>query len=283
MVARITSSGICRKLSSNEPISTTGHSTRPATSSSSPSSSTSSSPARRRGSSRRRDDLAPPLRIEHDLGLLELGHVVVEPAHRDRRRREEAMAAGRVAGCDAVDRKRHDVRLLGLRPEGRDDRMQRPHPVERARLRRCSPQRIDFGHGKLLNDLGHDFGDHLDRGAARLLDHRDVEVALLGPSGSWPRRSRSSPAALRKPAIAPSGAPTRGPFFSSADPAAAPACPARSARAGAASRTPWRPRRPDRHRPAVGDELLQILRRARLHARGDFLGEQFEQKIGHGG
>ena len=31
----------------------------------------------------------------------------------------------------------------------------------------------------------------------------------------------------------------------------------------------------------VGDELLQILRRARLHAGGDFLGEQFEQEIGH--
>ena len=31
----------------------------------------------------------------------------------------------------------------------------------------------------------------------------------------------------------------------------------------------------------VGDELLQILRRARLHARGDFFGEKFEQKIGH--
>ena len=33
----------------------------------------------------------------------------------------------------------------------------------------------------------------------------------------------------------------------------------------------------------VGDELPQILGRARLHARGDFLGEEFEQKIGHGG
>ena len=31
----------------------------------------------------------------------------------------------------------------------------------------------------------------------------------------------------------------------------------------------------------VGDELLQILRRPRLHPRGDFLGEEFEQKIGH--
>ena len=33
----------------------------------------------------------------------------------------------------------------------------------------------------------------------------------------------------------------------------------------------------------VGDELAQILGRARLHARGDFLGEQFEQQVGHEG
>ena len=33
----------------------------------------------------------------------------------------------------------------------------------------------------------------------------------------------------------------------------------------------------------IGDELPQILRGAALHARGDFLGEQFEQEIGHGG
>ena len=31
----------------------------------------------------------------------------------------------------------------------------------------------------------------------------------------------------------------------------------------------------------VGDELPQILRRPRLHARGNFLGEEFEQQIGH--
>ena len=32
----------------------------------------------------------------------------------------------------------------------------------------------------------------------------------------------------------------------------------------------------------VGDQLAQVLGRARLHARGDFLGKQFEQKVGHG-
>ena len=33
----------------------------------------------------------------------------------------------------------------------------------------------------------------------------------------------------------------------------------------------------------VGDEFAQILRRSRLHARGNFLGEKFEQELGHQG
>ncbi len=74
------------------------------------------------------DHLGAARRIEHHLGGLELGDVVVETAHLDRRRRHEAMAAGFVAGFDAVDIERNDLRLLGLRPEGGDDRMQRPHP-----------------------------------------------------------------------------------------------------------------------------------------------------------
>ena len=68
------------------------------------------------------------LRIEHDLGGFELRDVIVEAAHVERRRREEAMAARRVAGRDAVDRELHDLGLFGLRSEGRDDGMQRPHP-----------------------------------------------------------------------------------------------------------------------------------------------------------
>ena len=33
----------------------------------------------------------------------------------------------------------------------------------------------------------------------------------------------------------------------------------------------------------VGDELLQVVGRAPLHARRDFLGEEFKQKVGHTG
>ena len=39
---------------------------------------------------------------------------------------------------------------------------------------------------------------------------------------------------------------------------------------------------PGRDQP-VGDHLFQVIGGARLHARGDFLGKEFEQKIRHDG
>ena len=140
MVARITSSrNVAGNSRSNEPISTTGHSTRPATSASRPSSSTSSSPCAKascfasvRMMSRRRSASSTTL------ALSSFCMIIGEAAHGERLRRQEAMAARLVARRDAVDRKRHDVRLLGLRPERRHDGMQRPHPSQRAGLLRAA-------------------------------------------------------------------------------------------------------------------------------------------------
>ena len=42
-----------------------------------------------------------------------------------------------------------------------------------------APQRMAFGHGKVLHDLRHDFGNDLGTVAAGLFDHRDIEAALL--------------------------------------------------------------------------------------------------------
>src|SRR5262249_56982223 len=78
------------------------------------------------------DSAAARLGVEHYLGLVELGRVVGEAPYRERFRRQETMAACYVARDDAVDRERHDVGVLGLRPESGEDRMQRPHPIQRA-------------------------------------------------------------------------------------------------------------------------------------------------------
>ena len=214
MVARITSGGIARNASSNEPISTTGHSTRPGDLLQQPLV-LDQLEALREGEvlGVGQDDLAAARRVEHDLGLFELGHVVVEAAHLDRRR---APGSGGRAwsspDCDAADLEPHDLGLFGLRPEGRDDGMQRPHPVERARLRRRSPQRIDFGHGKLRDDLRHDLGDHVDAPAGPASRSPRRRSRPSCPAGPSPRSIEVRPAAFRKPAIACSGAPTRGPF-----------------------------------------------------------------------
>ena len=69
-----------------------------------------------------------PQRIEHDLGFLELGHVVVEVAHLERRRCHETMAAGFVACFDAANIKQNDFRLFGFWSKSGNDGVQRTHP-----------------------------------------------------------------------------------------------------------------------------------------------------------
>ena len=81
MVARITSSGIRRNVSSKVPISTTGHSTRPATSAKQ-ALVLDQFEALREGKllGFGEDDVAPPRGVEHDLGLVEFLHVIGEAA-----------------------------------------------------------------------------------------------------------------------------------------------------------------------------------------------------------
>src|SRR5262249_25968746 len=109
------------------------------------------------------------------------------------------MAAGSVARSDAIDREIDDLGVFGLRPEGRDDRMQRPYPSEPAR---APPHR--FRPGECANDHWKDFGQHFDRSAARLLDQRDIEVALFASFSTFAWLIDASPALLRNPWIAPS-------------------------------------------------------------------------------
>ena len=75
--------------------------------------------------------------------------------------------------------KRDHLGVLGLRPEGAEDRVQRPDPGEAPRLRRGRAPAHRLRPRESADDLRHDLGDHLLRRPARLLDHGDVEVALL--------------------------------------------------------------------------------------------------------
>ena len=76
----------------------------------------------------RKDRVGAPRGIEHDLGFLELGHVVVEVAHLERRRCHETVAAGFVSCFDPANIKQNDFRLFGLWSKSGNDGVQRTHP-----------------------------------------------------------------------------------------------------------------------------------------------------------
>ena len=54
------------------------------------------------------DHVGTTRRIEHDFGLFQLGDVVVEALHLDRRGRHETVATRLVAALDAINIERHD-------------------------------------------------------------------------------------------------------------------------------------------------------------------------------
>ena len=94
---------------------------------------------------------------------------------------------------------------------------------------------------------------------------------------------RESPALFKKPWIAASGAPTRGPFSSLR-------LGLRRRQADDVQREPPRRRKAlralvgkARVDQGVGGEPSKIFRRLALHARGDFFAEEFEEEVGHWG
>ena len=147
--------------------------------------------------------------------------------------------------------------------------MQRTHPGEPA---------IAPAHGfrprEGLDHLRHDLADDLDGRAASSLDHRHVEVALLGILLDLGLIDRGQPGRLEEtPDGAFRGADTRAlllvllvglarrhALHREREPAR------RRERLGALVDQPGRDQ-------SIGDELLQVLGRARLHAGRDFLGE----------
>ena len=89
---------------------------------------------------------------------------------------------------------------------------------------------------------------------------------------------------MRKPWIAASGAPTRGPLRSSRKVRLRGGQPddmqGQAARRDESLRALVEQVAVDER---VGDEPLQVLRRLPLHAGGDFFAEEFEEKVGHHG
>ena len=241
-----------------------------------------------------RDDVLAPVGVEHDERLFELGDIILEALHPEFRRREEAVAARPVARFKAVDLEMNHIGVFGLRPEGAEDGLQRPHPAQRfrafrirRRIRRADRRRRRApAHGfrprEIADDSGDDLRDRVGRRLPLLLDYGDVEFALLRVLLDLGLRDVAEPRALEKSLH---GRVRR------ADARAL----ALLARVASLHRQPddgerEPPRRRERFRalidePAidqrVGDERFQVLGRAPLHARRDFFGEEFEQEVRH--
>ena len=208
--------------------------------------------------------------------------IVLEAAHGNRRRRHEAVAIGGLAGLDAVDGEFHHVGLFGLQAEGGDDGMQRPHPLQRAWPRRALAPAHRFRPREGADDHRQHLGEHVQRGAAGLLDQRDIEIALLGIALDLCLIDRGKPGGLEKARdrrVRPADARSPALFLQVGLP-----------RRNAVHRQRQPPRRRERLRAfidqplgdeLVGDHAAQIVGRLRLHPRGNFFGEKFEQKIGH--
>ena len=204
---------------------------------------------------------------------LELLSVVLEARHLEPRVAVEAMSLRGVAGADAIDLDRHDLAV-----DHADDRVQRANPGQCARA-----PALRLRPGELADHVRHDLGDDLARRAARLLDARDVVVALLLILDHGGVVERGEARALQKALDRLLGRAYSG--------ALALLRYARRHRGQAidhqceASRRRERLRgraiEPQRLQP-VDHEAFQVFRRTRLHAGRNFLGEQLEQELGHG-
>ena len=155
---------------SNSPISTTGHSARPAFSASSASSSISSSLALLASSaacSLISSVRSAALSIDGVGG--ELVGVVLEARDREFVVAVEAVAARGGAAFDARDLERHDLAV-----ERADDGLQRTDPLEGVR----APAH-GLGPGEFRQHARHDVGGDVGCRAAGLVDAGDVVIALL--------------------------------------------------------------------------------------------------------
>ena len=161
--------------------------------------------------------------------------------------------------------------------------MQRAHPFEAAGGAGLRAPAHGFRPGEGAQHHLQHFADHVDRSAAGLFGERDIEVALLRVLLDHGFADRGQAGRLEEARDRAFGCAHARPL--------ALLFQVRLTRRHALHeqcKPPWRDERastlvdePGIDQP-VGHHLLQIIRRLRLHAGGDFLGEQFEHEIGHG-
>ena len=259
------------------PISTTGHSTRPAISASRGWSSTTSRPwAKASWVASCQTAVGALGGVEQDEGAAEFGGVVLEAGDLERGGGHEAVAAGEVAGGDAVDGEGHDLGA-GLGGEEAEDRVQRADPAQGA----VAPAH-GFRPGEGADHRLDGFGDDLGGGAAGLQGDGEPDLGLLvvadfelvaGQAGGAEETGERGFGGVGARALA---------FLAQAGGMGGEAFErqGQAARGREGGGVGVGEAALDQ---AIGDQAAQVVGGLCLHARGDFLGEEFEQQVGHQG
>jgi hypothetical protein len=152
--------------------------------------------------------------------------------------------------------------------------MQRPHPAQGP-----APQRIDLGQGKPRTVASSTSATiSAAGGPASRSPANQTSPLPVSRASSW---SFVRPVDRRKPSSACAARPRAAPCALPAASGFGPAAPRPSARAAAAWRRPRRRHRSAPPRQARPSRDAAGPRPPGLHPRGNFLGEEFDQEIGH--
>ena len=160
--------------------------------------------------------------------------------------------------------------------------MQRAHPTQRANFRRYLAPAHAFGPWEGFDDAGQKIGNHVGCWSPFALDDGDIKIAFLRVILDGGFREISQPRAFQKAVnrllrranaraflFFPNIRLMRG---------KADNMQRQTTRGGEGLRAFIEATALDQ---SIGHQRLQILRSTTLHAGGNFLGEEFKQKIGH--
>ena len=219
-----------------------------------------------------KDQFLAILGRKNDAGIFQLRHIILVARDREGFGRMKAMAARAVAARDAVDLERHHRTF-----EHAQDRMQRAHPAQLPR-----PPAHGFGPRERADDVRHNVGNDIGGLAALVKNKGHIKRALL-ILADLACVERGEPRRFEEPVDRALGRPHLGALlflgavrllkrqaFEQQRKTARPC----KAFGGARNNTGLA--------QLFDHEALQILTRARLHARRNLLAEEFEQEFSHG-
>ena len=222
------------------------------------------------------DRLGPFGSVKDDMPRLQRALILIEGGDSERAGRHETVPFGAVAGLDPVHVHFHDAGLARVVGQDTENRVQRPHPTQAAR----APAH-GFGPGEIADDACQHLGHDDIGGAALLGDLGEIDLALFlvadlqrvaADTGTAQKALDRLFRRIGARALA---------FLGGGGGCGEQALHGQRQAARRGKRGGACVGQPGLYQP-VGHARAQVVRRARLHARGNFFGKKFDQQIRHG-